>query len=287
MKQFLYAAIGLLTLALVSCQKEIDWNLPGGSAPGGGGSGDLLVKVVQVTGTDSTVTTYKYDGSKRLIEEKITGMSGGNDIGTNTKYYRNSNGIITRSVQVVNAFIPLGLDSVETRFNFNLATNRYTSTVYTLALFGISFVDSTIFTYDGSGNVIRDEILQSTFGQPFEFSAKDEYTYSAGGNITSMKTYTFDPPTASYDQIGTYDYTFDGKTNPIRLSANKEAMIMMRSGFMNVNNATQFQFTDLTGSGQDFTSSFVYTYNSKNKPSTATMTMTPPGTIYAVTFYYQ
>ncbi|HSU27868.1 MAG TPA: hypothetical protein VLJ68_05775 [Chitinophagaceae bacterium] len=286
MKRFFYAVIGMICLALVSCQKAIDWNLPGGSAPGGGGNGNL-VKVVQITGTDSTVTTYSYDGSKRLIEEKITGMSGGQDIGTDTKYYRNSNGIITRSVQVVNAFIPLGVDSVETRYNFNVTINRYTSTVYAITFMGFTVIDSTIFTYDGSGNVIRDEILQSTFGQPFEFSAKDEYTYSAAGNITSMKQYSFDPPTASYDQIGSYDYTFDGKTNPIRLSANKEAMIMMRSGFMNVNNATQFQFTDLTGSGQDFTSSFVYTYNSNNKPSTATMTMTPPGTIYAVTFYYQ
>src|SRR4026208_325814 len=131
-----YTIIIILTiLVFTSCQKEIDWGL-------GGNNKELLVKVVSKTGNDSTVTNYTYDGSQRLIREKISGIAQGIDLDNDLKIYRATDGVITRTVQSSALLAGTGVDSIVTRFNYNTSSKRYTSSLVTLTVLGVTVTDS-------------------------------------------------------------------------------------------------------------------------------------------------
>ncbi|TMI94323.1 MAG: hypothetical protein E6H06_09595 [Bacteroidetes bacterium] len=59
--------LAFAVIILSSCQKERDFANQSAAGNTTSDAGGLLVKMVQRTGTDSLVTTYGYDGSRRLI----------------------------------------------------------------------------------------------------------------------------------------------------------------------------------------------------------------------------
>src|SRR6187549_2424457 len=107
----------LLSVILISCQKEPDLLTggSGGSGGGGGGGGNTggtrLVRTVSKTGPDSVVTVYTYNSNGKVVNVKTTGMSGGIDQANEFRYYRNSSGIITRKVQINPNLASAGVDS--------------------------------------------------------------------------------------------------------------------------------------------------------------------------------
>ena len=268
--------ITALSLFLVSCQKEIDWSSGMESA--------LLIKMTQKTGSDSAVINFTYDGSKRLIMEKTVGMSQGINVGNELKIVRNGSGIITKTIQKSEAFITAGIDSVETIYHYNTTTNRYTAAVFQITLFGFTVTDSATFTYDGNGNIITAEHFQQLPPLPYFQSLKQEYTYSAG-NLVQMKQSVYDPPGGMYELISTFNYTYDSKKSPLIIG--KEAIVLNRTGFFGNNNATRAAFIDATDPANNFTTDFDYSYDLSSKPLTAVSTMTPPGTVSNITYFYQ
>ena len=79
-------------LFLVSCQKEINWSTNGGS--GTISPGNLLVKSVAKNGPESVVTDYTYNTNKKIVNEKITGISQGINAGNEVRYYRDRKSVV-------------------------------------------------------------------------------------------------------------------------------------------------------------------------------------------------
>jgi len=283
MKRFFIILSAICSIILFSCQKEAGFSNSSNSS--GGGSGTRLAKVVQKQGADSVVIEYTYDGSGRLTQEKITGMSAGIDVSNTLKIIRNSSGIITQTIQINAQFQQLGIANVTTNYHYNTSTNKYTSSVFSLTLSGFSTSDSTLYTYDAAGKIIKGDLYQTITGQPYELSFKEEYSYSAAGNLDMIKESSYDPGTSSFDQVASIAYTFDNKVNPLKLGTDGVAILRVSS--YGPNNATKSEFTDLSDPTNNQTSNIVYTYNSNNMPATATMTDTPGGAISTVIYYYQ
>jgi len=281
----------LLSVILISCQKEPDLLTGGSGGSGGGGGGNTggtrLVRTVSKTGPDSVVTVYTYNSNGKVVNVKTTGMSGGIDQANEFRYYRNSSGIITRKVQINPNLASAGVDSVITTVLYNSSLSRYTGDVSSLSAFGFTVSDSTVHVYDGSGKVIRTDEYQAipSLGQPYELSLKSIYTYDAAGNVKQMDIYYHDATTNTDDLVATLKYTFDNKTAAISYGA--DAIGIGQVDLISVNNPLKAEFVDVTDPTNNQTFVFTYTYNSNNRPSTGTSTLTPGNTVSNLSYYYQ
>ena len=281
----LCAGIGLL----VGCQKEPNVDISGGGNGGGGNGGgttaELLVKAISVTGSDSVVVNYGYDGAKRLILEKIVGISQGADVGNEQHIIRDASGIITKLVQKNAAFQQVGLDSIISVVYYDAGTSRYTSRVQQINYLGFSFNDSSVFIYDAAGKVTQqDEYQSDPLGSGSYIQAfKTEYIYSTSGNLDKFKQY--DLSSGSPNLLATYVYVHDGKLNPLRL--NNETFVIGKPELISTNNVVSFQLIDQITPANSFTTTTTFTYNNNNKPSTGVSTQTPGNIVSNSVYYYQ
>ncbi len=280
----------LFAIFLFSCQKEIKFLNGNG---GGGTTGNRIVKTVSKTGADSVVTIYTYNSSGKLINEKSVGMSGTFDAGNEVRYYRNGSGILTRFSQINPNLVVVGIDSIVTNVYYNASSSRYTTSVFKISFMGFSITDSSVLIYDGAGKLIRADEYQNiplvTTG--YELVAKTNYSYDAIGSITQMDIYSHDAATSTDDLEGTYKYTYDTKSNAFdavaMLSQKYEAIVTDHIEWVSIHNVNKFEFFDLITPANNFTFDFIFTYNSNNKPVTATGTQTPGGATQTGAFYYQ
>lgn len=272
---------GLLGLLLAACQKEIDWGTGGGSI-----ADLLLVKVVSKTGTDSTTVTYTYNNSGQLTGETITGVSGTTSLNSDLKIYRNGSGIITRTVQVADALISNGIDSIVTRFNYNTTLGRYTSSTFSVNLMGIGITDSAAYLYDAAGKMTGDEHYLKSGILPAILSAKNQYTYSASGQdltiVAQQASTTIGGP---LQPVSTQTYTFDSKKNPLCLK--QEGLVLLRTGLFSAGNPVKMAVADPTDPSNDFSIDYTYRYHTSNKPDSSWGTRTPGGTVTISRYYYQ
>jgi hypothetical protein len=274
MKKIVLAII-IASITLSSCQKEIDW--------GWGNNSEKLVKVVQKSGADSTVITYSYNSNQKLTREITLGVSAGTSFDNDFRIARNGSGIIDSTIQKSSAFVVAGIDSIVTHYHYS--ANRYTSAVFKLSLFGFDVTDSAVYSYDGSGKIISEEHFQQLSPLPYLKSLKVDYTYSANGNISSVKQSSYDITTSAYVPAVTLNYTYDTKVNPLIMST--EGIVLNRNSLFGANNATKSDYIDIVDPTQNFTDDLVYIYNTNNKPATAIDTQTPAGTVSNITYYYQ
>ena len=72
------------------------------------------------------------------------------------KYYRNASGIVTHYSATSPDLVATGVDSLLTIVHYNTATSRYTSYVLNINIQGFILLDSSVFVYDGSGNIIGE-----------------------------------------------------------------------------------------------------------------------------------
>jgi hypothetical protein len=286
MKRLLFGSVLISTLFIVSCQKEIDWGFP---RPGVTVS-QLLVKMKSKTGTDTTQVDYTYDANKKLIREKTAGMSAGNNLDNDLIIKRNSSGIIDSAIQKAATLVAAGIDSIVTRFKYNTATSKYTSSTFQLNIPGFTVVDSTVYTYDGAGRISKDEHWLQATGLPIPIppilTARNTYTYSSDwSNLLGVATDAAIPPATTLSPATSEVYTVDGKINPLIML--NEAVLLSRVGLYNANNPTKAIVTNTIDPTQDFTMDYTYKYNSSNKPDSSYGTRTPGGAVTATKYYYQ
>lgn len=272
-------------LFLVSCQKEINWSTNGGS--GTISPGNLLVKSVAKNGPESVVTDYTYNTNKKIVNEKITGISQGINAGNEVRYYRNASGIIIRYVQINPNLVAAGIDSVTTYVNYNAASSRYISYVSEFGLFGFTVRDSTAIIYNAGGKVSQAEQYQKVpfLGTGYEISLRVKYMYDAKGNMTQQDFYSVDPVSMAEDPVSTIKYTFDTRLAAIKFD--NEAYAIGKPDYISVNNPTKFEFIDINTPSNGFAINNIYTYNGNNKPATAVSTRTPGAVVNNITFFYQ
>lgn len=277
--------IVLLTLAVISCQKEIDWGT-GNSTPA-----QQLVKVKSKTGTtDSSQVDYSYDAAGRLTREITTGVAGGISLDNQFTINRNSSEIITTTVQKSAALVLAGIDSIETRYYYNSSTSKYTAAVFFLGIPGFAILDSALYTYDASGRITKDEHYTQVTGLPLPLppilSLRNTYTYSADGkNLLNVTTDAIAPPATTLSPLSVQTYTADTKVNPLIIV--NEAIVLSRPGLYSANNPTRTVVTNTVDPSQDFTMDYRYIYNSSNKPDSSYGTRTPGGAITASKLFYQ
>ena len=290
MKRLLIALTAAVTV-MTACQKEPSFEDPnsnpgsggGGTGGGSGGGGStpqgLLVRSVQATSTDSTVTQYGYDASKRLTSLAINSSQ----YNVSVRIVRNSSGIINQIVLKSDALTTYGIDSVVSRVNYNSATSRYTSTVYNLSIQGFSFTDSTALSYDGSGNLTSKMTFERVAPFSYDTISKVDYTY-ASGNVTTEKGYEYDDSLGKFVQVTTTSYTYDSKASPLILGV--EALLFYDGTLFGSNNATVVDYVDLTDPTQNYKVTYSYSYNSSSKPSGGTAVETPGSVNYTLRYYY-
>lgn len=274
----LFAAVVFLT----ACQKEPAFIDPSSGAGSGGTTSGLLVRNVEVVGTDSSVIDFSYNTSGRLTRFDVSGTS---TSPLTYKLLRNSSGIITQTIASGPDLSAVGLDSLVTNVFYNASTSRYTYTQYNVNLGGVSYGDSTVFTYDGTGNLTSVTDYQRMMSQSYTPATRNDYTYNSG-NVVTEKDYNYNPTTSVWTLSGTAAYTYDAKTNPLKLGA--EAMIIGLTTYFGPNNLTGLTYTDASDPSNNYTQTSTYTYNSTNKPATGTGTENDnTGTVsYALRYYY-
>lgn len=265
---------------ITACQKEIDWGTGGGTA------NQLLVKVIAKSGTtDSTITTYTYNAQRKLVRELVVTVTAGNSVQTEFILNRNAGGVITSSVLKSPELALTGIDSILTRYNY--ANNRYASGVLSLNVQGLSFTDSTIYTYDANGRIITDQHLLKSSLLPLPIPIpilKNVYTYSADGkNLTKQEQSAPSTPGGPLSPVSNQTYTFDSKVNPLILL--DEAIILNRADWFNANNVLINQFASTADPTQNFTIDNTYRYNSSNKPDS--LFSIRGGTLTTSKFFYQ
>ena len=277
----------LVFISLFSCQKERDFANRNNGGNGGNSSDELLVKMVQKTGSDSLVTTYSYNGNKKLISLKELGIDDQrNSINREYHYHRNASGIVTDYSMIDPDLIAAGIDSLTTMVQYNSSASRYSSYVLKVSVSGFNFLDSSVFVYDGSGKIIGEDLYESPsgVGNDYYLSGKINYNYSANGNLSQLDIHDLGTSGAEIFSATT-KVGYDTKINPLHFD--NEAFAMGHPEWVSANNIANEQLSDSNGPADDQTVTMTYTYNSSNKPKTSITTVMPDNTIVNTSFYYQ
>ena len=294
MRVKLLFAIAIIALTVASCQKELSFDDNGGSGGGGGGgggtTGDLLAKVVSTSGGETIISEYEYDASKRLIREKVSGTFNGQNLGDDYFFVRNASGVITKTVQKNQELILQGIDSAVAIIHYNAATQQYQSRVADLSYLALTTIDSTVFIYDGSGKLVRsdDYISNAALGPDYVLFAITDFSYSASG-VTETRYSIGDPanPGAAPELAGKLNYEYDSKTSPLILP-HGEAAAILRMDLVAVANATRYSYTDVINAGaNNYDVTYIYTYNSKDKPVSGVSTENPGNIVWNISYTYK
>jgi YD repeat-containing protein len=274
MKMRILSGIAFLSLFLFSCQKEK--SLEDGSAPGS----TLLRVVTKVSDTDSTITSYGYDGSRRYLSQNVNGddyLFNGN----NVRLTRNDQGVIQK-MEVTEQ--PSG-DNVVYNVNYDASNKTYTSKTSTFTSSGTTYKDSTAYIYNTSGKIIEEVYFLSdgSSGGYVEVE-KFEYNYDGTGSLILVKDSYYDETTGDYVAVSEVGFEYDSKVNPINLGA--EAILVNELIANSAHNVTKVTINNILDPTYNETIDFDYTYNAIDKPVSASVTFSSIGIPVPVYYYY-
>lgn len=278
MKRFFTTLSILSALFLFSCQKEAGFS--GSNNGGGSNSGGLLKKLVSKSGSDSSVLAFGYNSSQKIITLNTTITSGGTSTLIQERAERNAQNIIQKIIIKSDQYQQAGLDSVTTVMQYS--SGRYTAKVTTIDLVVFVYRDSVALIYDAAGKVITEKSYTDFGSSSYKETGKIEYTYS-GNNLATIKNYTYDASSSSYSLDETYTYDqYDNKISP--MFAGNEAFVFDSPFFYSSNNPTKSTYTATGNPTQNYT--ITYTYNTANKPVTASSNIQPGNITSTGTYYY-
>lgn len=288
----------LISLAVIiflasSCQKEfLDPNATSGSGSGSGGggsssNGDLLVKGVSITGSDTNTINLKWDSNKKLTQYISSGRTNGIDASSRIDISRESNGNIKKVFT-----IPLGasgyIDSIITYVIYQAGTSKisYIKNINYTSILG-SYSDSSLITYNTAGKIsIKETYLQNFITGVYEKQTKNIYTYDAPGNLISSVVNTPDA-NGNYTPALTITNTYDSHLAAETLGDDAFVLTSLGEEATSVNNLTK---KSQSGSGSNVTLTISQQqFNSTNRPISGLITATPipPGYTLKYTYFYQ
>ena len=281
------AGLAVIALCLQACKKEKSFDPDAGDNTGGGTTGTLLTKAVTQLGDDDSLSVfYGYDGQKRLVSYRYDGVVDGDNFTGETRLVRNTQGIVQNVVTKSSDLLGLGIDSMVYSVHYNTGSSRYTSSVLTFKDAGIIIKDSTAYSYNAGGKLSQsEEFFDDGVSGGYSKLSKTEYSYDAAGNVTKVKNYGYDDNTALYEAYDEDVYQYDTKINPVILG--NEAFLLGDPLFASPNNVTKDTYTDLLDASYNDIVTNVYTYNTNNKPVTATITYQSEGVPYPVAYTYK
>ncbi len=220
--------------------------------PGGGGgtsNGNLLVKALSITGTDTTTINLKWDGNKRLVQYQSSGKTNGIATDSKTNIIRENNGNIKKMINS-----PIGasgyIDSIVSFVYYHPGTSKITyikDIIYTLAG---SFSDSVLITYNSIGKISVKEIYFENFiTGVMEKLSKSNYTYDAQGNLIT-NTLSTPGATGNYILAVTISNSYDSHLAPASFGDDAFIVRGLSEESVSINHIIK---KVQTGSGTDFT----------------------------------
>lgn len=281
MKQVLIILSVVSSVLLFSCQKEVDFANRGGGS--NGSQNGLLKKAVYKAGLDSTVITYSYNASGKLIDITTTGSNSGFSIYNQKIISRNSQGIIQKVVMKDADFILAGIDSIVFNTRYDVSASRYTALTFIIDYGSGIEKDSIAYIYNSAGKIITESGYIDDGTGTYSPSGKVDYTHS-GNNIVTKKIYSYD--LGVYSIEATITDEFDTKIAPLILGI--EGIIIEGNSlapYYSSNNITKETAT--YPSDPDESLNISYTYNSSSRPSSAVYNIQPGNQSYNVAYYYQ
>jgi YD repeat-containing protein len=252
-----------MAVVLFSCQKEADFSGSGNGGSGGGGGSTKLSRIVNKLGTDSFAINFLYNANGKVIKIFQDGSISGFDFSDTLTITRNSAGIVTSLFYINPEAPPAGYQELST-LNYNGTTGRYNFALVN----GGNYIDSTAYTYDGSGKIIKAETFTRQIpGGTIQQENKHEYTYaSAGGNVITEKYFVFDNAISAYEEMDRVTSTHDTKVNPLILG--NESILFGYADFTGSNNANYTKQEFLSPPSSPFEQTITYTYNAAGNPLT-------------------
>jgi YD repeat-containing protein len=277
MRNLLGGAILLLTLSVLSCQKEINWD--------DGSNGDLLVKTLQITPAtnDTNTITLQWDAARRLLEYKSAGNVNGTATDILHRIIRNADGTINRIIS--KSSLTAGfLDSTVYTVHYQSGTrlDYVTDTQYTIIG---PVADSIAYTYNPAGYVASKTTYTDVLGT-LSPSARENYTYDASGNLVKREVLTADGA-GGFDPATQTTYTYSTHKNATTMA--EESYIAIGPDNVSKNFPLQSTTDDLvtpTSYSTDFSGT---QYNQYDRPSRTSLSLVPkpPGYDLKLLFYYQ
>ncbi len=290
MKTFL--SLAAIVLLISSCQKELvdptgTSSGSGGSGSGGGSSnGELLVKGVSVTGTDTTIITLAWDSNKRLTQYTTSGKTNGTATNTRINITRETNGNIKKMIS-----LPAGssgyLDSVVTYVSYQSGSSKinYIKDINYTSVLG-NYSDSVLITYNAAGKIsVKETYLENFITGVFEKSLKSNYTYDAQGNL--LTNVTSNATNGVYTPATTITNTYDSHLSPANIGDDAFVITALGEEAVSVNNIIK---KVQTGSGFNLTITMSQQqFNSLNRSTSGVISVTPvpPGYTLNYTYFYQ
>lgn len=282
----------ILSALLLSCQKEVSYDLGNdnsgtGSGSGSASNGNRLVKLVSSTQFDSSITSYQYDKNGLLIRETVTGSLNGVDASNDYSIQRTASGIITETVQKSPTLLQNGIDSLVRTLHYDPSSKKYVSAVFPVTVNGLSVIDSTAYVYNSSGNVAAEETYENALGISIAV-AKNVFTYSSDSrNITSENIYADTTGTGTnLSQVVVITYGFDTRVSALKLPG-EDAFAAQREQLFNASNIVSMQETSFTSISQSFSVTQVFNYNSTSQPTSAVSVNTLGNLTVNLSYYYQ
>ena len=305
----LLAALSILAVFLFSCQKEVSFDSPtnpgngnpGNGNPGTGTTGDLLIKTVAVTGSETMTTVYAYDSQKRLSTITIDGVSGGMQTHSFQKFGRDNAGRIIKVLQKLSDIGGVASDTAVKTIHYPNATTMDCD--YSVHVMGMSVgqglpsmqtIDSTVYHYS-TGKISSYDSYMSSSLMPgmIMMNSKYDFAYDAQNRVADMKMYTdIANPGGPQDLMIEWKYTYGSTVNGVYSSSNASQNLLL-NGLPNTgtSNIDKMVMTS-TDAQMDLTIITTYVLGSNGKPATGTAVSTTTGqqngtqtTNY--TFFYQ
>ena len=299
----LLTAIPAIALLLFSCQKELSFDSstnPGNGNPGTG-TGDLLVKTVAVTGSETMTTLYGYDSLKRLSTITIDGVTGGMQTHSYQKFERDNAGRIVRVLQKLSDIGGVPSDTAVKTIHYpNATTMDYDYSVHVMGMSvgpglpSMQTIDSTVYQYT-AGKIMSYDSYMSSSLMPgsIMMSSKYDFVYDAQNRVTDMKMYSDAAnPGGPQDLMVEWNYTYGNTVNGVYVSSNAAQNLLIH-GLPNIGSSNIDKMVMTSDDPQiNVTVTTTYVLGSNGKPATGTAVSTTTGqqsgtqtTKY--TFYYQ
>lgn len=246
-------------------------------------SGEKLVKSISTSNGETSTTTYSYTTNGLIDAINTTGTSDGESADHYEKYYRDDLGRIIRIAQKVPAQQGIEIDTVYTYIHYpDASTFNYDYKIQNIEIEGYTYNDSTIYTYNSSNQITQSYTYQTgTILDPQE--VKTIYTYDGTGNIIKIEGYN--NANGPMELSATFDIQYDDKTNP--LSFDRQILLITGGTFTgSKNNPIIVKFKAVENPDTQ-TISNTYTFGTNNLPQTLITQDDSDGTTTTTTFYYE
>ncbi len=268
---------------LFSCQKEISFDLPQDNDPVGNQNGNLLVKALQITlnSNDTNVLGLKWNAANRLIEYTTNGVVNGFPTKATHQFIRSADNKI---LEVISSTALQGtiMDSARFKVYYQPGTNHLSYVTGTQYSFLGEIKDSSIFEYNGNGQVISKEIFVDFWGS-MDPSRKETYEWDGNGNCIKINKFEFNG--MAYEPSGTSTLSYSNHKSMVTLG--EESFIVFDASSASVNHGAQVVMDTPNG-----TSTLTYSnevFNSFDRPTEISVSVTPipPGYQQKLIMYYE